>query len=120
MSVEQRLYLTTDSSGRVTLGGPWAMIELKGGATTGQCTATSSPCSLAEANPLRKCLIVANTSTTDTLWIAESSDVNPAGPKGFPVPPTGYFVDNIADSAWWVVAEEGKTIDVRWIEASNS
>lgn len=104
-SSERRLFVAVDDEGTVQVGGPWALTEIKGDAHRGNGTATTTPQSLAAANPTRKSLVIVNLSTDTVLWIGEDNTVT--SDDGFPVWPQNTFIDDIANNEWFGIVATG-------------
>lgn len=99
MTTERLLLLGVNDDGSLDLGGPWALQEVKGNASLGNGTTTSTPALIAGANTSRKALIIVNIGT-DVIYLGVDGTVSTG--TGFPIPPNGgYFMDNITRQAWW-------------------
>lgn len=114
MAVERRVFIAVDEEGNLQLGGPWALAELKGDVQRGQASATAVVGQLVPENAKRKALILVNLGP-DTLYLGEDDTVTPS--DGWPIPPGGYFDDDISYSAWYGLSGGVDDCDVRWLEA---
>lgn len=112
--LDRRLFFALDSDGNLKLGGPWALAELKGIATRGTVTVSTTAGLIIPANPARKGLIL-YVNSTNHLFLGETDDVTTSGTTaGFPVLSNDYFTDDLTLGAWYGVSTG--SCNVRYIE----
>lgn len=120
MAAEARLFLASTPDGRLLLGGPWAIAEVKGVGVNTQFdvpTDTSGIKILAENANRKSALIVNAGSTTCYLYFANPTD---AGATGIPLLAGGAVPDNVTYGEWWACcANVDETTDLRVAEVST-
>lgn len=115
-SADRRLFITTDANGNLSLGGPWAIAEIKGEGAISAATVTQAAGLLIPANSQRKALMIYNSSASATAYLGFDSSVTTA--IGWPVPPGAVFMDFVTYGAWWAIGPAASSIDLRLLEAS--
>ena len=116
MSADARLYITTDANGNLSLGGPWAIAEVKGTPANGVLTVTEAVTLIVAANARRKSLLIYNNGNS-TVYICSSAG-NDAS-DGMPLPPGAAMPDNITYTAWYACCDTGLSSELRTLEVST-
>lgn len=116
MAAEARLYISTDANGNLSLGGPWAIAEVKGIADNTTTLVTEAVAQCAVANTRRKSLTLYNNGTSTVYMCSTAADDKTTG---FPVAPGAVFTDNVTYGAWWACCDTGLSSNLRGIEVTR-
>lgn len=117
MSADARIYALVDEAGNLSLGGNWALAEVKGIGANSVFEATDAIGLALPANAKRKSALLLNNGATSVYLCTTSGD---DATTGFPLAPGAVFFDNITYGDWYAICDSENTTELRIIEVSTT